>query len=530
MEKPIVINNFQGRLTRYNDGDLNSGYAKYSTTFGNDPFTSPGNLTWFEAPTRIDSGGSIITDLIMAARPRLESGITYVYAIGHTGRLYKIQVNDPTTYAPNYDNPVLLATLTSGTPTFKYGSSIQFFGATERIYIGHDKGVTRVDFNGTNETFVGVAGSYTASVPRPSVNFNAKLYFGNGTNLVEIDSTATVTSYAKLSPAFPVGTQVRDIDVSPDGNYVQIVVSRLSQPDMTVATQDTSSLSSADSYFILWNGIDPGYTSYNPYNTYSLNANTSFGPYSYTMGYDLGGAAIYSGGNKIVSLPDSLSPNFSAMFSTGNLVGFGAPEQSSSVLKGTVMVYGAYDEEIPKGLYRFLRQSAGGAQTDVIQIPTCLIVSNLFYGSSSAGYSGNQVGSAKLYFSTLETSAAPTTAYKFYKFTTVPTGLGTAIGGVYETQNQIFSKKIMFGEVRLYTEPLVTNNSFQVDLIGSNGNSISGSSKTFTVGSNVTSGQDYVWYTPATAPTYSVGLRITNLGSVNFVLTKAEIDYNLGGK
>ena len=108
----LTINNFQGRLTRYLDGDINSGYAKYTTTFGNDPFTSPGNLTWFEQPTRIDSGESVITDLIVAARPRLESGITYVYAIGHTGRLYKIQVNDPTTYNPNYDNPVLLATLT----------------------------------------------------------------------------------------------------------------------------------------------------------------------------------------------------------------------------------------------------------------------------------------------------------------------------------------------------------------------------------------------------------------------------------
>lgn len=528
--KTAVINNFQGRLTRYTDGDLNSGYAKYSTTFGNDPFTTPGNLTWFEAPTRIDSGGSVITDLIMAARPRLESGITYVYAIGHTGRLYKIQVNDPTTYAPNYDNPVLLTTLTSNTPTFKYGSSIQFYGATERIYIGHDKGVTRVDFNGSNETFVGALGSWTQNVPRPSVNFAGVTYWGNGTNIAAIDSTATVTTYSKLSPAFPVGTQTRDIDVSPDGNYIQIVVSRVAQPDMTVATQDTSSLSSADSYFIYWNGTDAGYTSYNPYNSYSLNSNTSFGPYSYTMGYDLGGAAIYSNGQKIISLPNSLSPNFAAMFSTGNLMGFGAPEQDSSFLKGTLLVYGGYDNEIPPGLFRLLRQSAGGVQTDIIQVPTCLIVSNLFYGSSSAGYSGNQVGSAKLYFSTLETSAAPTTAYKLYKFTTVPTGLGSAIGGVYETQNQLFSKKIKVGEIRLYTEPLITNNSFTVELIGSDNGVISGSSKTFTVGSNVTSGQDYVWYSPQCAPTYAIGLRVTNLGTVNWVLTKAEIDYTEGGK
>ena len=525
----LTINNFGGRLTRYEDGDINNGLAKYATTFGNDPFSSPGNLTWFEQPTRIDSGESVITDLIMAARPRLESGITYVYAIGHTGRLYKIQVNDPTTFTPNFDSPVLLATLSAQSPTFKYGSSIQFFGSTERIYIGHDKGVTRIDFDGTNETFIGAAGSYTASVPRPSVNFNGKTYWGNGTNLVEIDSTATVVTYSKLSPAFPVGTQTRDIDVSPDGNYVQIVVSRISAPDLTSATQDTTSLSSADSYLIYWNGTDAGYTSYNPFNAYSLNANISFGPYGYTVGYDLPGTAIFSGGSKIVSLPDSISPNFNAMFSSGNLVGFAASENSASVLKGSLNVFGAYDREIPEGLYRWFRISAT-TQTDIIQIPVCLIVSNLFYGSSSAGYTANRVGSAKIYFSTLETDSAPTTKYKLYKFTTVPTALGTTIAGVYETQTQLLSKKVKIKEVRIYGEPWVTNNEFTIALIGSAGTPITNSSKTFTVGTNLTANTDFAWYRPDIVPTYALGLRITNSGSANHVITKVEIDYTQGGK
>lgn len=523
----LVIDKFDGRLTRLDDGKINSGYAKYAKTFGMDPFTSPSGFSWFEQPTQIDSAGSVITDLIMAARPRLESGITYVYAIGHTGRLYKIQVNDPTTYNPDYDNPVLLTTLTLQSPTFKYGSSIQFYGSTERIWIGHDKGVTKIDFAGTNETFIGVAGSYTANVPRPSVQFAGKLEFGNGMNLVEIDSTETVISYAKLSPGFPSGTQVRDLDVSPDGNYVQIVVSRVSQPDMTVITQDTSSLSSADSYFLLWNGSDTGVTSYNPYNSYSLNSNTSFGQNSYTMGYDLGGAALYTGGSKVISLPNSLSPNFNAMFSTGNLVGFGAPEQDT-VLKGSLLAYGQYDVEIPKGLYRFFRISAT-TQTDIQQMPVCAIVSNLFYGVSSAGYAGDRVGSAKLYFSTLETDSGPTTKYRLYKFTTVPTGLGTAIAGVYETQNEMFSKKITVKEVRIYSNPLVANNSFQVDLINSGG-VIANSSKTFTVGTNVTAGSDMNHYNPGMADTYSVGVRVTNIGSVNWTGRKIEVDYNEGGK
>lgn len=533
-----IIDDFSGRLTRDTIGAMDSGLAKYYTTYGNDPFSNIGNLTWLENAVQIDAAGAVITDLIMAARPRLESGVTYVYAVGHTGRLYKIQVNDPTTYNPNYDNPVLLTTLSLSAPTFKYGSSIQFYGATERIYIGHDLGVTRVDFSGANETIVGAFGSYTANVPRPSVNFEGVTYWGNGTNLAAIDSTATVSTYAKLSPAFPTGTYVRDLDVSPDGNYLQIIVSRIPQTDLTSATQDTSSLSSADSYKFLWNGVDAGYTSFESYNAYSINTNVTFGNSSYTMGYDLGGAAIYTGGDKIISLPLSLSPNFEAMFSTGNLMGFGAPETVGSFLQTSVMVYGQYDIETQKGLYRLLRLAAGAPQTDIIQMPVCLIVSNLFYGSSSSGYAGNQVGSAKMYFSTLETSAAPTTKYKLYKFTTVPTGLGTAIGGVYETQQEtsfklmknVLTKAFKVMEVRVYTESLVTNNSFQVDLIDGDGNVLNGSSYTFTVGTNCTAGDMMVAYNPAMNPSYSMGLRITNLGTANWVCNKVEIDLDEWGK
>lgn len=694
----LVVDNFQGRLTRYSEGDINSGFVKYDTTYGNDPFTVPGNLTWFERPIRIDPNAAVITDLIVSQRPRLESGITYVYAIGSTGRLYKIQVNDPTTYNPNYDNPVLLTTLTINTPTFKYGASIQFYGATEKIYIGHDVGVTSVNFDGTGEAFVGIVGSWTQDVPRMSINFAGITYWTNGTNIAAIDSTATVTSYAKLSPGFPVGTQSRDIDVSSDGNYVQIVVSRVPQPNITVATQDTTSLSSGDSYFIQWNGTDTGYTAYNPFNSYSINANLAFGQNAFFMGYDLGGAAIYSGSQKIVSLPNSNCPTPQALYSIGNLLGFSAPEQLEGALRGSLLVYGQYDQEIPPGLFRFFRQDATGtnedgptlpgtgandgsigatawtnpsnitlndgsyatvgnaslsavydnrvslvksngtigtvnkaystfwptsdtvavyggptdlwgeswspadindadfgavlsviagedtsnylkgtnygfsipvtatirgielsinrkrtivgfgvtayvdsftisvfyidsaAQLNTIQVPSCSVVSNLLYGASNSGYTGSQVGSAKVYFSTFETNTSGLDQYKLYKFTTVPTGLGTSIEGVYETQNQIFSKKVTIKGVRIYVAPLVTNNSFTIELIGSGNQVIAGSAKTFTVGSGDTNaGDDYLWYTPESAPTYVVGARITNLGTVNMEFAKIEIDYSIGG-
>src|SRR6185295_7691885 len=209
--KTLVVDNFQGDMTIYQFGDINSGKSNVFITNSNNPFLAPGQLTWNNAPVQIDSSASVITDLILAQKAREESGVHYVYAIGHTGRLYKIQVNNPATNNPDYDNPVLLATLTLGTPTFTRGGFIDFFGATERIYIGHDKGVTRINFDGTNETFVGVLGSWTQTVPRPFKQFVGKLYIGNGANIAEIDSTATVTSYAKLSPGFPVNTQVRDM-------------------------------------------------------------------------------------------------------------------------------------------------------------------------------------------------------------------------------------------------------------------------------------------------------------------------------
>jgi hypothetical protein len=59
---------------------------------------------------------------------------------------------------------------------------------------------------------------------------------------------------------------------------------------------------------------------------------------------------------------------------------------------------------------------------------------------------------------------------------------------------------------------------------------LAGSTITFTVGTNVTAGQDYVWYSPATAPTYALGLRITNLGTKNWIMSKAEIDFTDAGK
>lgn len=532
----IVIDNFTGRLTRSTNGSLNSGLAKYAETFGTDPFSNPGNLTWMGVPLLIDQPASVLTDLIMAMKPRLESGQLFVYAIGHTGRLYKIQVNKTSITQPAYNNISLLTTLIQNSPTFKYGVSIQFFGATEKLFIGHDLGVTKVNFDGTGESFIGSPGSYTANVPRPSANFLGKLEFGNGANLVEIDSTETVTTYARLSPAFPAGTFTRDLDVSPDGTYLQAIVSRNNGPDMTTTVQDTNPVASTDAYKFLWNGTDVGYTSFETYTGFSMTSNTSFGSNSFTAGYDIGGTALYFGGDKIASLPNSLSPNFGAMFSVGNLMGFAAPDYDPNAgnLTGSIFVYGQYDPEIPNGLFRVMRNSGYAPDdiTNIIQMPAALAVSNLFYGSSNSGYSENQVGRAQIFFSSLEVEANNTPHYRLYYFNFVPIYNGQSSfiqAGTYETQSELFSKKVKATEIRLYTEPLTDSaQTFNIQLIGSNG-TITGTSTDFAVDVNVVSGQDYIKYTPQMEPTYAIGVQINNTGVVNWVAVKMEIDYQEWG-
>ena len=534
----LVIDNFSGKLTRYTDGDINSGYTKYTITSGVDYFSKPRNLTWQEAPVQIDADGSVITDLIVAGKSRVEGGMVYLYAIGHTGRLYKIQVNDPATYNPNYDNPVLLATLSSNSPTFTRGGFIDFYGATERIYIGHDKGVTRIDFNGLNETFVGALGSWTQNVPRPLRQFIGRLYAGNGSNLAEIDSTATVTTYSKLSPSWPSNTQVRDLDTSVDGVYLQAVVTRVALGDITSTTPDTNDITNSDSFVFKWNGIDGGFTTFETYAAYSLTASFSFGPYQYVFGYDVTGSAVFAPNVKIISPVLTNAPMPNAMGVGTDMVGWIATETynptskkvaTGGVLRASQFIYGKTDSEYPTTWYRQFAMTATAPETDIIRIPFAQLVSNLNIGSSSNGYLAGIFGFGKYYFSTMETSSAPTTKYRFYQWYPVATTLGTSIGGQYETQTQLFSKKIAVKRVRIYTEPLATNNAFTIDLIGSDGSPIANGSKTFTAGTTIPAGTDMSDWTPQIAPTYALALRITNVGSVNWTCHKIEIDYEPAG-
>lgn len=539
-KETLIVDNFRGTLTYFPFGDINSGRGDIRVNAGANPFLRPGSLTWIEKVYQIDEAGAVITDLIMDGKERVESGILYVYCIGHTGRLYKIQVNDPTTFNPDYDNPVILTTLTSGTPTFTRGGFIDFFGSTERIYVGHDKGVTRVDFDGTNET--AISGTWTQTVPRPLREFAGKLYVGNGSNIAEIDSSGVVTFSTRLSPGFPTNTQVRDMDFSLDGNYLEIIVSSLALGDITSATQDTSITAAMESYNFKWNGIDTGYTTFDYYPAFALDTNITFQDYQYLFGRDQTGSGIFNPTTKFTQLPEMpmFLPN--AIGSMGNILTFMGPLYFLGELWAQLYVWGPFDWETgqPIGNWGLTIHHATSPETDVVQIPFQKIISTTGIGASSNGYPQNQFGTGKLYFSTLETSATPTTKYRLFKWriitspqldnsTIVPPSADEA--PIYQTQTQMFSKRVLPTEVRIYSDPWISGNSFEVSLIGPDGEQIAGSIKTFdTADSTLAVGDDFSWYTPRTKPTYAIGLRVMNLGTTNHIINKVEIDYTFGGE
>jgi len=527
-----IIDNFTGALTRNSTGELNSGLAKYDTSWGYDPFSSPTDLTWFEKPSII---GATLTYALTSAKVRVESNpssVVTVYGYGPDSKLVKYLSN---TSGPNPDldtGSILTATsITSAVASF--GGQMQFYGATEKIWIGHDTNILKINFDGSNAnpSVATTASSVVTGIPRPSAQFLGKLYFGNGNNLIEVDSTETVTSYAKLSPGFPVGTYVRDLDVSPDGNYLQITVSRINAISVLQVT-DGQSMANTESYIFYWNGTDTGYTSSQNYSGFGLTSNASYSNINYLVGSDLSGTAFYENNNKILTMPKVLPPSPDAVFTAGNMIGVMSPQWiiSDSQLEGSLLMYGQYDGEVPKGLYRITQVKSTSpssiGRTDVMRVPICLPVSNLLYTADA----NNVHATSKLYFSTVEWDSSSNTLGYLYRVRLITdTVQGSIMTGVWESQNQIFAKKVQPAEVRFYTEPLVANNSFKIDFVDVT-SSVLGS-QTFTAGTSpVAVGDDRVRWNPNLSPAYSWGLRITNLGSKNWTGIKLETDFMEAGR
>jgi len=517
--KTLVIDNLGGPLTRKPDGPLNSGLAKFDTSWGYDPFTSPGNLTWNEQPTSVLTlSMSSVAYGITNMASRLTSSVPYIYSIDGDG---KMRSTDVKTGANS-----VRGTLPYGN-NYSMGPGMVFYGSTEKIFHSSNNRIQKINFDGSSPASVKGSTSVVANVPTPMTTFLGKIYFGNGNNIGEIDTTETVTTGSKLSPSLPTNVVVRDLEVTPDGNYLQITATKY-QPGGGFGLPTSTQANITDSYRFLWNGTDSTYTSYESFPSTNLTANQIVALNNYFTGDDITGMALYADSQKLLSLPKVLSPFPGGLFSLGNTLGIATTGYDSLDNQTTLDVYqyGQYDNDTQGGLYRIVRLPAP-VLTDMLFTTGAIPVTNQVLLPSNAT---NTNTPGKIYFNTTETSdASGGTDYQFrlWKWDYTSQG-GQTFNGVYETQSENFSKKVTVKEVRIYTNPIVTENSFDIQLIGSGGTVLS--DMLFEEGVNCSVGQDMMQYNPATAPTYAIGVRIYNYGYTNMTFMKIELDVDDAGK
>ena len=230
------------------------------------------------------------------------------------------------------------------------------------------------------------------------------------------------------------------------------------------------------------------------------------------------------------------SPLPNATCANGNFLSWIAPEYnpSTGARNSSMFYFGGLDQENPPGLYRVMQLGEiGGGST--YQCPMNIVVDNAY---TTADYQldggSTKLGYGKHYFSVyIPNSLAP--VIKLYRFTLTPTGSVAPQLGVYETQTQLFSKKITVKQIRVYTEPTAANNGFKIDFIGSDGSVITNGTFTYTYasGTDVTQAQgslERIDFNPSMKDTYALGARITNTGTSQMTIKKMEIDWAYSGK
>lgn len=529
----IEITNFSGRLTRVLNGDMNSGFAKFSTSFGYDFFSKPGNLTWLEQP--LDITGPIQGIPLVAKTRYIGETNNSVYLVTSTGKLYQLWVSN----MPGGSNPILnsvigVSSVAASSPTFVFGASMDFFGSTEKIYVSSDTAVNAINFNGSGDVRVGVLNS---SGYHPLKKFVGKLLVGDGQAVSAIDNTNTLTT--SVFGALPTESRVRDIDISPDGNYVLVSSTTNDyEPISAVSEQVLGSIPSEGTIFY-WNGSDLSVTGQNSIPGSQVTALQTYLQNNMFFITDSMGSALSDGINKILTLPNNKAPFPNATGTNGNFLFWSTVERNvgSNRLQASIYYYGSIDGQSEPGLYRLLRQYSTLANGHVLQTPLNILTSTNYYDLNASKSSVISVGYGQHYYSTLETNGA-SSLMSLKSFCFPPSGLQSALGGVYETQTQLFSKKISVKQVRVYTEPTVAGNRFQLYFIGGDGQEMGvGAGQyldyMYTAGTDPTLLQgslERIDFNPSIKDTYALGIEIDNIGNTNMTIKKIEIDYVESGK
>jgi len=548
----IAITNFAGRLTRILNGDLNSGFAKFTNSFGYDPFSKPMNLTWLETASDITGP---ITGLPLTGKviPYNSSGPN-VHILDQGGRWY--QISSSSLSNPNLNSVIAIQSV--GGSNYLFGASMEFFGSVVGqdavgnslgfLYASNDTTVRRVNPNGSAEAVVGTAGRYVANTFKPLKVFAGKLIFGNGNTIGAIDSTGTVTSsvmstgltqtpiYSELNPALGTQARVMDLEVSPSNDYIIMAAANILQQErLDLYTTDfQSSGGGADGKLFQWNGSDGTVTAATSLPSYAITALETYFANTAFFSSDTFGTTFNDGTAKRVSLPNNKTPFANAVSVNGNFMTWACAEWDSTKRYMSLYYFGSLDEENPTGLYRVLRWETTQANGFVSQVPLNLVVSNKYVGINNAGTALSTRGYGKHYIGLSSTNSSTVEEY-LLSFLVTPTGSGTPQSGVYETQTQMFSKRTDVKQIRVYTEPTVTGNGFRLDLIGSDGAVMDNGTFTysFVAGSNINSLQgalERINFNPTVEASYAVGVRVTNTGSTNMTIKKIELDVSEEGR
>lgn len=568
----IEITNFGGRLTRIINGDLNSGFAKFNNSWGYDPFSKPMNLTWFEQPVEITGP---ITDTVVAAKKFFGgSGIgfnnvqQYVLLLGNgnggnnPGNLYVMQPNQTATDVSSsiLANVDSVLGSTSVTGTFNFGGSMEIFtqpsiagiggpgNGTAAVYIGSDTKISTVPLGSILGTQRNVSGNFVGTINnatgafRPLKIFQGLLRFGNGNTIATIGATGTIVSLyqtsirgvananSDLQTPLPVDCEIQDMDVSVDGNYLSLATSKVDNEQIAILGQDVGNAAANESTLYGWNGADPNITTENTMPSGNLTALQTYLGNNVYFTEDSFGSALSNGVNKLLTLPNNKAPWANGTAVNGNFLTWICPEfnQGKNGSFASMYYFGSLDQENPSGLYRVMRQTTNSAF--VYNTPLNLLVDNYYTTVNSPfNFQAGTLGYGKHYFSLIYPNFGSGTTSKLYRFLINPTGTGTPQAGVYETQTQLFSKRIGISQIRVYTEPVVAGNGFRIDIVDANGNPVTNGTFNYVFGDPADKSVR-INFNPNCATLYSFGLRITNTGTTNMTFKKIEVDYTPEGK
>lgn len=557
-KQTIVINNFGGRLTRILNGELNSGFAKFNTSFGYDPFTKPMNLTWLEQPQSVAGITTTIVAGINQLRPVNTLNPTSTTFVVGPYTIWKIAVGDATT-----DSVVGVQSALGTTDAYDWGASMAFFGQKGNLLIANEGviyragsvvGLNNVTLSGANSILT--VSNNMATEVHPMKNFAGKLIFGNGPSIGAIDSTYTVVSsiftinelfvnggvpqYSQLNPPLPANEFIWDIDTSNDNNYLLLNASTAYPERILFFPVDRTYVAPAEGLVYGWNGVDAGVTTATTIPSGTTTASDTYLQQRVFFMNDEFGSAMNDGVRKIVSLPNNKSPLPNATSPNGGFVTWVCPEVTSSDTKrvASMYYYGALDEESPTGLYRLFRFESPLANGFVYQVPYHDVVSNGYKTVNNSASSIVQTSVGKHYFSLFNVSPAVQNASTLgagglFRFNVTSTSGNPIQAGVYETQTQLFQKRIHVEQIRVYTETTVSGNGFQLDIIDVDGDSLQTFTYSFVAGDDITrlqGGLQRINFNPTADIGYGFGIRITNTGTTNMTIKKVEIDWGEEGK